>query len=116
MSAEESGIRIRPYAMTGGRTRSKTYLQIETILQVTPTGAEKADRLPFEKGQIVRLCMAPMSVAEVSAHLKIALGVARVLAGDLVDAGLLDYNRSQGSGKKPDLKLLERVFDGLQAL
>jgi len=39
-----------------------------------------------------------------------------VLAGDLVADGLLDYNRTQSSGKRPDLKLLERVFDGLQAL
>jgi hypothetical protein len=113
---EEIGLRVRPYAMTGGRTRAATDLPIETILLVTTSGRERSAKMPFEKGEIVRLCSEPISVAEVSAYLKLPLGVARVLAGDLVADGLLDFNRSHNSGKRPDLKLLERVFDGLQAL
>ena len=58
----------------------------------------------------------PTSLAEISAHLHLPLGVARVLAGDLCDEGLLDFNRDHATDGRPSLRLLERVFDGLQAL
>ncbi|HYI62635.1 MAG TPA: DUF742 domain-containing protein [Acidimicrobiales bacterium] len=111
-----SGLRVRPYALTGGRTRAATDIAIETILVLTPEGAARAEHRPMEKGDILRLCRAPSSPAEISAHLHLPLGVARVLAGDLVDEGLLDFNREAAAGDPPSLRLLERVFDGLQAL
>ncbi len=112
-----AGFRVRPYALTGGRTRSRADLSIETILVRTPAGSTAADRVSVaEKGQILGLCAAPSSVAEISAHLHLPLGVARVLAGDLCDEGLLDFNREHNAAERPSLRLLERVFDGLQAL
>ncbi|MBI2709567.1 MAG: DUF742 domain-containing protein [Actinobacteria bacterium] len=116
MRDDGPGIRVRPYAITGGRTRGKTDIPIETIVVPTAPGREQAPRMSMERGQILRLCATPMSVAEISAHLHIALGVARVLVGDMVDEGLVDFNRSHAKGERPSLRLLERVFDGLQAL
>lgn len=113
---DEDGLRVRPYALTGGRTRSRTALSIETILVLTPAGEARAERMGMEKGSILRLCRAPSSVAEISAHLHLPLGVARVLAGDLCDDGLLDFDRDAATDGRPSLRLLERVFDGLQAL
>jgi hypothetical protein len=111
-----AGLRVRPYAMTGGRTRSKTELAIETILVRTAAGDVRAERMSMERGDILRLCREPSSVAEISAHLHLPLGVARVLAGDLCDEGFLDFNREHATSERPSLRLLERVFDGLQAL
>lgn len=111
-----AGLRVRPYALTGGRTRARTDVSIETILVLTPAGEARAEHLGMEKGDILRLCRAPSSLAEVSAHLHLPLGVARVLTGDLCDDGLLDFNREVAAGDRPSLRLLERVFDGLQAL
>ncbi len=116
LGSEGAGMRVRPYALTRGRTRATTDIPIETVLVLTPTGREKVGRLGMEPGAILDLCRTPMSVAEVSAHLDIPLGVIRVLAGDLCDEGLLDFNREHASGERPSLRLLERVFDGLQAL
>jgi hypothetical protein len=113
---EDSGLRVRPYAITGGRTRSRTEVQIETIIVRTPKGEASIDTAGFEKSTILKLCAAPQSVAEISAHLRLPLGVARVLVGDMTDEGLVDFNRSQAAGDRPSLRLLERVFDGLQAL
>ena len=64
------------------------------------------------------LCNAPISIAEISAHLSIPLGVARVLVGDMAEEGFLTSYKPQHAktGERPDLKLLERVLDGLQAL
>lgn len=111
-----AGFRVRPYALTGGRTRAQTDIAIETILVLTPAGEVGAERQGMERGDILRLCREPSSLAEISAHLHIPLGVARVLAGDLCDEGLLDFNRDHAAAGRPSLRLLERVFDGLQAL
>lgn len=113
---ERSGVRVRPYAMTGGRTRAATHLEIETILVATDLGRRQAAAMAHERGRIVRLCAEAMSVAEVSARLHLPLGVARVLAGDLVSEGCLDFNRDRDAGASPDVNLLERVFDGLRSL
>ncbi len=116
-SHEGAGLRVRPYALTGGRTRARTELSIETILVRTATGAARPARSTMEeRGRIVDLCASPTSLAEISAHLQLPLGVARVLAGDLCDEGLLDFNREHVTDGRPGVNLLERVFDGLQAL
>ena len=111
-----SGLRVRPYALTGGRTRARTHLEVETILVLTPAGEARLGRKGMERGEILEICRTPSSLAEVSAHAHLPLGVARDLAGDLCDEGLLDFNREQPMGDRPSLHLLERVFDGLQAL
>jgi hypothetical protein len=113
---EGPGLRVRPYAITGGRTRAKTEVQIETIVVRTERGETTLGHTGFEKAKILDLCETPISVAEVSALLRLPLGVTRVLIGDMADEGLVDFNRSQAAGDRPSLRLLERVFDGLQAL
>lgn len=109
--------RVRPYAITGGRTRGTTDLPYETIIQTTAEGQQALPRLVMERRRVVELCGHPLSVAEISAHLKVPLGVVRVLVGDMAAEGLLDTNRPQASSNdRPDIKLLERVLNGLQAL
>ena len=114
----EDRLRVRPYAMTGGRVRSSTELPLETIVRVTDRAAGHVDQLTMECREICDLCVEPLSIAEVSAHLHLPLGVTRVLVGDMVTEGMLDSHRNTASedGARPDLRLLERVLDGLQAL
>lgn len=114
----EDRLRVRPYALTGGRVRSSTELALEAIVRVTARGEASADDLATERRQICEICADPTSIAEVSAHLKLPLGVVRVLVGDMVTEGFLDCNdTAAGQGdSRPDLRLLERVLDGLQAL
>ena len=111
-------LRVRSYVLTQGRTRSNADLPIETLVKVTPQGTAAAHRLHLERKKIVGLCGAPLSIAEISAHLSIPLGVARVLVGDMTEEGYLTSYKPQHAqtGERPDLKLLERVLDGLQAL
>lgn len=111
-------LRVRSYVLTGGRTRSNADLPFETIVKVTPQGAAAAPRLALERRRIIDLCGTPLSVAEISAHLHVPLGVARVLVGDLAEEGFLSSHKPQHAvtGERPDLSLLERVLDGLQAL
>lgn len=111
---DNGGLRVRPYAITGGRTRSRAEVEIESIVYRTPKG-EAAESLPLERGQIVALLTSPQSTAEISARLHLPLGVARVVIGDLIEEGYVAINSRSATGR-PDLRLLERVLDGLQAL
>jgi hypothetical protein len=109
------GLRVRPYAITGGRTRAATEVPIEAIVYRTPRGDAARHSLTLERGQILTLLSSPQSAAEISARLHLPLGVARVVLGDLVDEGYVALN-TRSTSARPDLRLLERVLDGLQAL
>ncbi len=111
-------LRVGSYVLTGGRTRSATDLPFETLVKVTERGRLLGPRLTLERKEIVGRSTEPLSIAELSAHLEIPLGVARVIVGDMTAEGLLVASTPQhtGAGDRPDLSLLERVLDGLQAL
>ena len=108
--------RVRPYAMTGGRTRpTHDELEIEALVSTTSTG-EQTPKLTVEQRAIAALCREVLSIAEVSAHLHLPLGVIRVLVGDIADERLVMVHRPIHAGDRPDLALLERVLDGLQTM
>ncbi len=112
-----SGLRVRPYMVTGGRTRSVVELPLETIVRVTPEGQKAVETLSLEPRAIVDLCHQPLSIAEISAHLHLHLQVAKVLVGDLVHSGhVATHSATADATDRPDLQLLERVLDGLQSL
>ncbi|MFD4590444.1 DUF742 domain-containing protein [Streptomyces rubiginosohelvolus] len=109
---------VRPYAMTGGRTRPRYQLAIEALVSTTADPARLQGQLP-EHQRICRLCIEIKSVAEISALLSIPLGVARILVADLAEAGLVAIHQPGGdeaAGGQPDVTLLERVLSGLRKL
>ncbi len=113
-----SGFRVPPYAITGGRTQSEVALSIESMLETTEAG--KTAKLSHESAKIVELCVNPISVAEISAHMKIPLQVAKILAGDLVASKHLSSGDTAtpagAKDQRPDIQLLNKVLDGLQSL
>ncbi|MDG9686500.1 DUF742 domain-containing protein [Streptomyces sp. DH18] len=109
---------VRPYAMTGGRTRPRYQLAIEALVSTTADLSRLQGQLP-EHQRICRLCIEIKSVAEISALLSIPLGVARILVADLAEAGLVAIHQPGGdetAGGQPDVTLLERVLSGLRKL
>lgn len=113
----DHAFRVRPYLLTGGRTRSVVDLPIEAMVRSTPLGHRAVDSSSHELRDILSLCINPQSVAEISARLKIHLQVARVLVGDLVQAEQVAvHTASNDNDRRPDLQLLEKVLDGLQSL
>ena len=117
-TSPEAKLFVRPYALTGGRTRSHgTNLALETLITSTDAGRDAAAKLSPEQRQIVLLCSRPLSIAEISARLGVPLGVARVLASDLRADGFVDAHRSPTADGGEELKsVLERVLHGLQSL
>ncbi|MHC0434279.1 DUF742 domain-containing protein [Streptomyces sp. O3] len=109
---------VRPYAMTGGRTRPRYQLAIEALVHTTAEPHQMQGQLP-EHQRICNLCREIKSVAEISALLTIPLGVARILVADLAEAGLVAIHQPGGdenAGGQPDVTLLERVLSGLRKL
>ena len=107
---------VRPYALTGGRTEpAGAELELEALVFADPAAVAAAE-LGDERGAIARLCQDISSVAEISAHLGIPVGVVRVLIGDMVADGLVHLYRPGAPGDRPDLALLERVLLGLRAI
>lgn len=115
--------RVRPYSLTGGRTRFGHVLLVETFVAALEAPEERREltngnlgRIMPELQAIVEICRRMRTVAEISALLKMPLGVVRVLLSDLADQGKIRvYGTGHGTGQ-PDRALLERVLNGLRRL
>lgn len=116
--------RVRPYSLTGGRTRFGHVLHVETFVAVLEAPEERPQlangslntKVMPEMRAIVELCRRMRTVAEIAALLKMPLGVVRVLLSDLADQGKIRvYGTGHGPGQ-PDRALLERVLSGLRRL
>jgi hypothetical protein len=108
---------VRPYAVTGGRTRSSGELiPIEALVSVL---GRPTIKLSAEKLRIIELALTQyLSIAELSAHMHLPVGVVRVLVGDLVEDGHARVHGAAASAYNPGttLSVLESVLDGISAL
>ncbi|PKW13996.1 DUF742 domain-containing protein [Saccharopolyspora spinosa] len=113
----DGGALVRPYARTRGRTRTDYDLAIETLVTTSERGRSQATQTRAEHRSISELCLEARSVAEVAAHLRLPLGVVRVLIGDMADTGLvLIHDSGMVVGGRPSTEFLERVLSGLRRL
>src|SRR5262245_58222581 len=90
-SDEPTGALVRPYAVTGGRTRPRLDIAIEALVETTARGRARDGLSPGREQQyIVTLCDGRLqSLAEISARMQLPLGVARVLVADMAADGLV---------------------------
>ena len=114
--AEGSSL-VRPYAVTGGRTRPRMELAVEALVAIAPYPPRDVTTLTPEYQAIMDVARGWRSVAEISALLRLPLGVARVLIADMAHEGLLRLSQpAAAEGQQPDVRLLERVLSGLRKL
>ncbi|MBV9445387.1 MAG: DUF742 domain-containing protein [Streptosporangiaceae bacterium] len=107
---------VRPYAVTRGRTEPRYQLEIEAMVAAAPYNARDLSLLSPECQAILQLCRDWQSVAEISAVLRMPLGVARILIADMAVEGLVRVHQLNHAQGGPDVKLLERVLSGLRRL
>ena len=110
---EFDGQIVRPYARTGGRTRSVAGLELETLLSLTV--ADVPGNLPPDHYAVADLCRHPVSVAEVAGYRHLPIGAARVLISDLLEYGLVSVAGPVTAGA-PTVDLMQRVLEGLHRL
>ena len=107
---------VRPYTVTGGRTQPRYQLAIEALVTATVLEPRDLSVLAPECQAILQFCRDWRSVAEVSAVLRLPLGVARILIADMGADGLVRIHQRDDSEGRPDLNLLERVLSGLRKI
>ncbi|GAA2431973.1 DUF742 domain-containing protein [Actinomadura vinacea] len=106
---------VRPYVLTGGRTRGRSQLLVHTLVYGRRyDGGFAARLLPEARALYDRVHTVSESVAELSAHCGISLGVTRVLLSDLAAGDRISIGPETTSPYDP--QLLERVIDGLREL
>jgi hypothetical protein len=115
---EESRV-VRPYTLTRGRTRpERADLPLEAL--VRRIGSTAGSKETSERRRILELTASEiLSVVEISAHLRLPLGVVRVLVGDLADDGLVLVHTGTSTSQAPasaQLKVLESVLNGISSL
>ncbi|MCW2919647.1 MAG: hypothetical protein JWN52_7715 [Actinomycetia bacterium] len=114
---EEAGPIVRPYAMTRGRTKPLgDRLDLVTLLVATGRTPPDHVRLSPEQRQLLGLCQRPNTVADLASELDLALGVVRVLLGDLQSQGLIEVRRLAVPSEQSDQFLLRKVLNDLRAL
>ncbi|OZM69970.1 hypothetical protein CFN78_27815 [Amycolatopsis antarctica] len=107
--------RVRPYALTGGRTRTRHQLLVETLISVPRYDASLADSLMPESRTLYERARGRTSIAELSVALTLPLGVVRVLVSDLATQGAV-YVHPTAQAYQHDTNVLERILDGLKRL
>ena len=102
---------VRPFLVTSGRTTGESEIPVEAQVVVTQEGRGARRWLTFEYRDIVGLCDEPLAVAEIAAQLRLHLGVARVLVGDLQQHGIVTTYRPDSDY---DVDTILRVINGLR--
>ncbi|MCX4452942.1 DUF742 domain-containing protein [Streptomyces sp. NPDC059837] len=105
----------RLYLLTGGGGEGeRADLDLVTLI-VARADAPSTTTQP-EQSVLLRLCQAPLSVAELSAYLNLPFSVVTVLLTELLAAGLVQARAPIVRSALPDRSLLEAVMHGLQKL
>ena len=109
----------RPFVLTSGRVGGRDSdigLETQVTACLDPAGRPPpVTRLTPERQAIVVLCEHPMSVAEISARLRLHLDVTRILVDDLRTAGFLEVHSFDAVNPNDPATIL-RVIRGLRAL
>jgi hypothetical protein len=108
---------VRPYAVTGGRTRpSSSDLPIEALVQSLRA---PGPGMTAETVKILDLTATEfLSIAELSAHVKLPVGIVRVIVSDLADEGKVRIHgiANGQEGLANSLSVLESVLNGISSL
>ncbi|MER7705778.1 DUF742 domain-containing protein [Kitasatospora sp. NPDC097605] len=105
----------RFYVVTRGHTQPAGEAALDLVTLIV-SRAEPAPSMPPEHAAILRLCGSPLSVAEVSAYLRLPVSAVTQLLADLVAGERVEARAAVPAALLPDRALLEAVMHGLQRL
>ncbi|QTD97480.1 DUF742 domain-containing protein [Streptomyces cyanogenus] len=115
-AADGQGPRENPerlYSVAGSGDGGRTDLDLVTL--IVARAAPPVSATP-EQTAVLRLCHAPLSVAELSAYLRLPFSAMTVLLTELITAELVHTRAPIVRQAVPDRSLLEAVMHGLQRL
>ncbi|MDH6578845.1 DUF742 domain-containing protein [Kitasatospora sp. MAP5-34] len=105
----------RLYVITRGRSglAERTVLDLVTLIV---SRSKPQPTMQPEHAAILRLCHSPLSVAEISAYLRLPMSVTTVLLADLLADKRVEARAPVPLAQLPDRALIEAVMHGLQKL
>jgi DNA-binding transcriptional ArsR family regulator len=118
---DETGPMVRPYTVTGGRTRPSAGHAIDLMSQVTALHPDDA-RPGIDHARAALLDLVrhgPRPVVELAADADLPLTVIRVLLSDLAEAGLVRIEASRPApvaGPAADPELLREIVERLREI
>jgi DNA-directed RNA polymerase specialized sigma24 family protein len=113
---QHAGPLVRPYTITGGRTRPRGNDLTLITLVVARSSHQKTARMRPEPAEILELCREqPLAVAEIAGRLDLPISVVKVLLGDLIEDALI-LTRTPVAMDAPDIRLIQRVIEGVRRL
>jgi hypothetical protein len=105
----------RLYVITGGRSGSSAPATLDLVTLIVARSGPAPGMQP-EHAAIVRICQAPLSVAEISAYLGLPVSIVTVLLSDLLAEDKVLARAPVQAARLPDRALIEAVIDGLRKL
>jgi hypothetical protein len=112
----DEGPVVRPYALTGGRTKAAgETIGLLALVQATGIPSAEAMFLEPEQLSVLKLCRQPVTVADLASDIDLPLGVVRILLSDMRERGLITI-RLPSARPVNDEKLLKDVADALRRL
>ena len=113
---QDAGPVVRPYALTGGRTRP-TGERFDLLALVCAVRGVARDPLQLGPEQLVllRRCQVPTPAADLASDLDLPLGVIRILVSDLRERGLVTIHQP-ARARMTDTQILKDVADGLRRI
>lgn len=112
----EAGPIVRAFTVTGGRAHPSMGAFDLLAFVVRNAGHERGLFLQPEHRAILDRADRPVSVAELASHVDLAVGVVRVLLGDLLQQGLISMYEPPSGAHRPGEDVLKAVVNGLRSL
>ncbi|MBH5338278.1 DUF742 domain-containing protein [Streptomyces pactum] len=88
---------------------------LDLVTLIVGRSMPAADSRP-EHAAIVQMCDYPLSVAEISAYLRLPVSTVTVILAELLDRGHIEARAPLPAAHLPDIDILEAVMHGLQNL
>ncbi|MEV0252047.1 DUF742 domain-containing protein [Nocardia sp. NPDC050712] len=116
---DEAGPVVRLFAVTRGRSETRrTDIDMLTLVVTSDFGVLR--RHEPEYAAIVRLARQPQSVAELAAQLRLPITTTKILVGDLIGDGVLDFRAPVATAESGvgtgDIGMLRALLAGIRAL
>lgn len=109
---DDAGPLVRPYLATAGRTEST--VELDRLTMVRSTRKYPLRSLDDQHAEVLLLCAEMCSVSELAFHLRLPVGVVKVLLSDLINMDAVEHQApAPYDSDAPDRELLQRLLDGL---
>jgi len=109
---DAAGRLVRPFTVSNGRTQPT--ISMDLLSMVRATGRVPRAQLEPEHVWALRLCTEPTTVAEIAAHLRLPIAIAKIVLSDLVDCEAVRIRAPYPISDPTNRSVLEKLLNGLQ--